>query len=265
MSDQNNALRRYSRQLTIEGWGKDAQRRLGQMTAFIAGAGGLGSPVLLYLAAAGVGTLRICDCDRVDITNLNRQIIHSGQSIGVNKAESACAAIRQLNPGVKAIPLTERIVPGNAERLVAGSDIIIDCLDNFKARHVLNRLSVKGSIPFVHAGVTEFHGQLGFFHPPETPCLACFYPRNPAKKSLPIAGATAGVIGALQAMEAIKALTGIGENLKNRILFFEGREMRFTTMAVSKNPKCRVCGGSEGPHGRSRGTGCGRKGLTDSL
>jgi adenylyltransferase/sulfurtransferase len=163
----------------------------------------------------------------------------------MNKAESACAAIRELNPGVKAIPLTERIVSGNAERLVAGSDIIIDCLDNFKARHALNRLSVKASIPLVHAGVTEFHGQLGFFHPPETPCLACFYPHSPGKQRFPIAGATAGVIGSLQAMEAIKALTGIGENLKNRILFFEGREMRFTTMALSKDPRCRVCGGKK--------------------
>lgn len=244
MSDTRGALGRYSRQLMIEGWGKETQRRLGGMTAFVAGAGGLGSPVLMYLAAAGVGTLRVCDCDRLDITNLNRQIIHSDRRIGMNKAESACASLRELNPGVTAVPLAERIVPGNADRLVAGSHIIIDCLDNFKTRHILNRLAVKSSIPFVHAGVAEFHGQLGFFHPPETPCLACFYPQSPRRQSLPIVGATAGAIGALQAMEAIKFLAGIGENLKNRILFFEGREMRFTTMAISKNPKCRVCGGS---------------------
>lgn len=231
----------YSRQLGLPGWGTDAQNKLKASTVFVAGAGGLGSPVLLYLAAAGVGNLFVCDSDDVDLTNLNRQIVHSFISIGSNKVESARKTILGLNPYANFLSLKTRITSSNAERLVGESDIIIDCLDNFKARQVLNNVSVKRNIPMVHAGVSEMRGQITFLHPPETPCLSCFMPMNDTKKKNNIVGATAGVMGSLQALEAIKYLTGIGQPLKNRLLFWDGESMNFETIGIRKNPRCRVC------------------------
>ncbi|HOD15714.1 MAG TPA: HesA/MoeB/ThiF family protein [Spirochaetota bacterium] len=231
----------YSRQLGLPGWGTDTQNKLKASTVFIAGAGGLGSPVLFYLAAAGVGTLLVCDSDDVDLTNLNRQILHSFNSIGSNKVESARKTILGLNPFVNFFPVKTRITSSNAERLVGESDIIIDCLDNFKARRVLNNVSVNKNIPMVHAGVSEMRGQITFLHPPETPCLSCFLPMNDTKKKNNIVGATAGVMGSLQALEAIKYLTGIGQPLKNRLLFWDGVSMNFETIGIRKNPRCRIC------------------------
>jgi molybdopterin-synthase adenylyltransferase len=231
----------YARQIGLPGWGTEAQKRLKESTVFVAGAGGLGSPVLYYLAAAGVGTLLVCDSDAVDPTNLNRQIIHSYESVGSDKVESARKTLSGLNPYLNILPVKTKITSSNVQRLIGNADIIIDCLDNFKARRILNTISVKIKIPMVHAGVSEMRGQITFLHPPETPCLSCFLPMKDNRKKNNIVGATAGVIGSLQALEAIKYLTGIGQPLKNRLLFWDGMSMNFEIIGIRKNPRCSVC------------------------
>lgn len=234
-------LKQYERQILIKGWGTEAQEKIKNTTVFIAGAGGLGSSASMYLATAGFGRLIICDYDNVELSNLNRQILHNHKRIGMNKADSALITLRDINPSTDIVLIKEKITKKNAKKLIGNSDIIIDCLDNFQTRHILNKISVEFEIPMIHAGITEFHGQITFLNPPETPCLACFYSENPKKEIFPITGATAGIFGSLQAMEAIKYITGIGENLKNKILFFDGKEMRFSTINISHNLKCKIC------------------------
>lgn len=233
---------RYERQMMLPRWGVEGQLKLKKAKVFIAGAGGLGSPLLYYLAAAGIGTLRVCDFDGVELSNLNRQILHSSKRIGQNKAQSAQLTLGETNEFVKIEAITEKIEKNNVAGLIGDTDIIVDCLDNFDTRHLLNKISYEKRIPLVHAGVEGFRGQITFLHPPETPCLACFIPRKVKKEKFPIVGATPGVLGALQAMEVIKHLTGIGETLKNRLLLFDGMSMEFSSIRLSKNPKCVVCG-----------------------
>jgi molybdopterin-synthase adenylyltransferase len=232
---------RYKRQIMIPGWGEAAQKKLACATVFIAGIGGLGSPVSMYLAAAGVGTLVLCDADSIELTNLNRQVLHNDSRIGHYKVESAMQTLQQLNPSIRIIPVREKITRRNAPSLTNGADIIMDCLDNFEARHCLNRTSVKSGIPLIHAGIEGLQGQISFLHPPHTPCLACFHPGSPKKKPVPVLGSTAGILGSIQATEAIKYLTGIGTNIRNRLLFWDGMETRWASIAVSRNPRCRVC------------------------
>ncbi len=232
----------YDRQLAIDGWNEEVQLQLKNSRVLVAGAGGLGSPVIFYLAAAGLGDITICDYDRVSESNLNRQIIHGTGSIGNMKVESACERVRSLNPNVLVHTSHDYIDTGNAESLIDGLDLVFDCLDNFKTRQVLNRAAVKKSVPLVHGGIEGFNGQIAFIHPPETVCLNCFLPSKDKKDRIPVLGATAGLVGSLQAMEGIKFLTGIGENLKDKILFVDAMRMNFETVSISKNPKCRVCG-----------------------
>lgn len=233
---------RYERQLLIESWDTDTQLRLKESEVFVAGAGGLGSPVLLYLALAGIGRLTICDFDTVSLSNLNRQILHAEKDIGVKKVLSAQETLNRANRHVTLNPIPEKLTKQNAERLIGTVDLIIDCLDNFTTRHILNEYSVRRGIPMIHAGISEFHGQLAFFHPPKTACLSCFYPFKPKKETVPVVGATAGVIGSLQALEAIKYLTGIGEPLMNKLLFWDGRDMSFDVITLQRNEACKVCG-----------------------
>jgi len=231
----------YSRQIALPGWGPSSQEKLKNSTVFVAGTGGLGSPVLFYLAAAGVGKIFACDFDRIDISNLNRQILHPFKRIGSSKVQSAAETINELNPYVSVVPVDARITKANASRLIDGADIIIDCLDNFKTRQVLNEVSVKKRIPMVHAGVAEMRGQITLLHPPETPCLACIITEKSKSQRPQILGATAGVIGTLQALEAIKYITGIGTMLKNRMMFWDGMSMNFETIRIARNPRCKVC------------------------
>lgn len=234
-------ITRYTRQLLIEGWSEKIQEKLKNSTVFVAGAGGLGSPVLMYLTSAGIGNIIVCDFDSVELSNLNRQILHSDERIGMQKADSACMTLEKINPGINIIPIREKLTRKNAGNLIADADIIMDCLDNFDTRFILNNISVKNHIPLVHAGVSDFSGQITFLSPPETPCLECIFPKKTKKQKVPIAGSTAGVIGSLQATEAIKYLTGIGETLKNRLLFWDGAGMSFRIINLSRNPKCRMC------------------------
>ncbi len=236
-------LQRYHRQILLAGWGVSGQEKLKQSSIFVAGAGGLGSSVLLYLASAGVGTLKICDYDRIELSNLNRQVLHSHQCLGMSKVESAREALKLTNPYTKIIELDRKITQANAEGLIGKVDLIVDCLDNYKTRYALNEISVSKRIPMIHAGVLGFGGQITFLDPPETACLACFFASEPGESEQPIVGCTSGMLGTLQAMEALKYLTGIGKVLKNKLLFFEGLTMRFHIMELAKNPECAVCGG----------------------
>ncbi len=235
-------LRLYSRQLSIPSWGIDTQVKLKNSRVFVAGCGGLGSPVLYYLAAAGIGDLILCDNDSVDASNLNRQIIHRHDRIGMPKPESAGTTIGEFNPFIRTEPIVERLHDHNAHDLIGDADIIVDCLDSFASRHVINRVSLSRGIPVVHGGVSGFMGQVSFFQPPETPCFACIFPGENDTSPRDVLGAAPGIVGAIQAMEAVKYLTGIGETLKNRLLFIDGFAMKFETITVTKNPQCPVCG-----------------------
>ena len=233
---------RYNRQIILSGWGEEGQKKVKQATVFIAGAGGLGSPVAIYLAAAGVGRLRICDFGEPELSNLNRQILHNKEDIGKNKALSAKETIAKINPHIKVENLSDKIERENIAQLVDDAYIIVDCMDNFPTRHILNEYAVKVGLPFVHAGVFGMSGQITFIHTPETPCLYCVFPGSPPSELFPIVGATAGVIGTLEALEVLKYLTGKGSLLKNRMLFWDGELMTFHEITLPKDPKCTVCG-----------------------
>ncbi len=233
---------RYNRQMMIEGWGEEGQKKLRTSTVFIAGAGGLGSPVSIYLAVAGVGKIIICDFDSVEITNLNRQILHSPSRLGINKALSAKITLTALNPEVEVIPVTEKITENNAYELVGDSQIILDCMDNLETRYILNEVAIKKGIPLVFGAIYGIQGMLSFIHPPKTPCLKCMFPEAPPKETFPVVGATPGVIGTLQALETIKYLVGIGNLLENKLLIWNGLTQEFKTFRARKDPSCKVCG-----------------------
>ena len=233
---------RFRRQIILPGWDEVGQKKVKQATVFIAGAGGLGSPVAIYLAAAGVGTLRICDCGEPELSNLNRQVLHSDKDIGKSKVTSARETLAQVNPHVAVEALSEKIVKDNVAELIGDSSIIVDCMDNFPTRHVLNEYACTNALPFVHAGVHGMSGQLTFIHTPETPCLYCIFPGSPPSEIFPIVGATAGVIGTLEVLETLKYLTGKGNLLKNRMLFWDGEQMHFHEITLQKEPHCSVCG-----------------------
>jgi len=235
-------LIRYQRQMSIPGWGEAGQARIKAARVFIAGAGGLGSPVALYLAAAGVGEIMICDSDRIELTNLNRQLLHSDERIGELKAESAARTLRQLNPDIRVVPIPEQLDKTNAERIINKPDILLDCLDNYETRYLLNEYSIGSGIPLVHGAIWGLVGQVTFLAPPMTPCLRCIVPAPPAGGIFPAVGVTAGVIGSLCAMEALKFLTSIGTNLKGTMLFFDGEEMTFTPLLVRRGVSCPACG-----------------------
>ncbi|MGQ9615786.1 MAG: HesA/MoeB/ThiF family protein [Spirochaetota bacterium] len=234
--------KRYIRQIVYPQWGENAQRAIKASTVFIAGAGGLGSSVAVYLAAAGVGCIRICDFDRVELTDLNRQILYSEGDIGKPKVRIASKTISRINPHVRTVPLLEKISKENIAELVDNASIVVDCLDNFDARLVINEHIVRQELPFVHGGVCWMTGQITFIHPPETPCLKCLFPAIPPPETFPIIGAAPGFIGCLQAMEVLKFLSGIGSILKNRLLIWEGDIGNFEEIRVEKNPHCDVCG-----------------------
>lgn len=238
-----NELNRYARQLIIPGWGEEKQKRLKSAKVFIAGAGGLGSPSALCLALAGVGLIRICDCDSPEHSNLNRQFLHSESRIGVNKAISAMITLRALNPYIEVQAIPEKITESNVDRLVADSELIVDCLDNFKTRQVLNAYAVKNKLPLIHGSIWGLEGRVTVFHPPETACLTCLFPESPPEETFPVVGATPGIIGMIQAMEAIKYLAGIGELLKGRLLCCDFLAMKFFEIKIKKDPRCPVCSG----------------------
>ena len=233
---------RYGRQMLMPGWGAEAQKRLKTARVFVAGAGGLGSPVSIYLAVAGIGQLVICDADRVELSNLNRQILHPDARVGHLKALSAGETLGSLNPDIEVVPQAEYLDKDSVERLVGRPDAVVDCLDNFETRYLLNRYCLDHGIPFVHGAVSGMVGQLTFISAPETPCLRCIFPHAPPKELFPVLGATPGIVGSMQAMEVLKYLTGVGETLKGTLLIFEGDEMLFTPIRANRAPSCPDCG-----------------------
>jgi adenylyltransferase/sulfurtransferase len=233
--------KRYGRQMLLDGWGETGQLKLKTARVFIAGAGGLGSPVAIYLAVAGVGQLRICDMDVLEATNLNRQILHDYTRVGQKKALSARETLQLANPNVEVTPITDKIDAGNVAEIVGDADIIVDCLDNFQTRYLLNECAIRKKVPLVYGSVWGLEGRLSVFRPPATPCLQCLIPEPPPKGVFPVVGATPGVIGTLQAMETIKYLTGIGSNLMGKLLVWDGTRTSFQTFRIAKDPACPVC------------------------
>ena len=234
-------LKRYNRQMMLEGWGKEGQKKLKSACVFVCGAGGLGSPVAIYLAVAGVGKLRLCDFDTAELSNLNRQILHHDARIGENKALSAKKTLRVLNPGVEVEEFPIKLTGENIDELAGESQIMVDCLDNFPDRHILNACAIRKGIPLVYAGVRGMTGYMSFIHVPFTPCLACIFPKRPPQEVFPVVGVTPGVMGCLQAAEVLKFFTGLGENLKNKLLVWDGLKTSFRTVNITRDKNCPVC------------------------
>jgi len=240
---------RYSRHLLIPEVGEEGQLKLLDSKVLLVGAGGLGSPASLYLAAAGVGRIGIVDADVVDESNLQRQIVHSTESLGEPKVESAKRAIEALNPDVEVVPYKERLTSENIERILAdGWDVIVDGADNFPTRYLVNDASVWHRIPVVHGSIYRFEGQVTVFKPYEGPCYRCLFPTPPPPELAPscaeggVLGVLPGVIGSLQASEALKLALGIGEPLIGRLLLFDALTANFDEVKLRRDPDCPVCG-----------------------
>lgn len=236
-------LKRYDRQIRLAGWGEKGQEKLKRACVFVSGVGGLGSPVTIYLTVAGVGRIRLCDFDTAELSNLNRQILHHDERIGEKKALSAKKTLQTLNPEVFIEEFPVRLDEENVDELVGESQIIVDCLDNFPARLILNRCAIRKGIPLVYASIWGLTGYMSFIHVPFTPCLACIFPEAPPREVFPVVGVAPGVIGCLQATEVLKFLVGIGENLKNQLLIWDGLRMRFRTVNITRDKNCQVCAG----------------------
>lgn len=241
MNDNSN---RYKRQLAIEAFGQEGQYRLGQSSVLVVGAGGLGSPVLYYLAAAGVGTLGIMDFDIVEESNLNRQILHGTSDIGLPKVESAAAALRELNPEIHIEAYNERLTEHSAPNIMRNYDLVIDAVDSFGTKFLINDACVSKSTPFVHGGAAGWRGQI-YLYRPGFPCLRCLFPTVPkeleAPQGLGILGAAAGCIGTMQALLAIKQLIGYNENQKAQLISFDGLNMRYHHVDLKCSNNCPIC------------------------
>ena len=242
-------LARYSRHLLIPEVGEEGQLRLLDSRILLIGAGGLGSPASLYLAAAGVGKLGIVDADVVDETNLQRQIAHSTNSLGEPKTDSARRTIEALNPDVEVVPFRERLTSENVERILEhGWDVIVDGADNFPTRYLVNDASVWHNIPVVHGSIFRFEGQVTVFKPGAGPCYRCLFPQPPPPELAPscaeggVLGILPGVVGVIQATEAIKLILGVGDVLKGRLLTYDSLKMTFRTLKLRRDKACPTCG-----------------------
>lgn len=238
---------RYRRQDEVLGRG--GQERLKAATVFVAGAGGLGSAVLPYLAAAGVGTIRVYDRDVVRLDNLNRQVLFTEADEGKPKALRAGLRVRNLNPHLKIEAVHGRIEPDNARGLIQGSRVVVDALDNFETRFVLNAAAVELGIPLVHGAVLEMSGQVLIVLPRATACLRCVFPPVPARPGFPVLGAACGVVGTVQAGAVIRLLAGMPTPDAGRLLFWDGRRGAWDELELKRNPACPVCGGKAGAAG----------------
>src|SRR5947207_1676963 len=238
---------RYSRHLLIPEVGLEGQQKLLEAKVLLLGAGGLGSPAALYLAAAGVGTLGIVDNDVVDLSNLQRQVAHANDRIGIPKVDSAEIAIKEINPDVNVVKYQTRLDASNIMEIIEGYDVIVDGVDNFPTRYLLNDATVRLKIPVVSASLLGFDGQLAVFAPYEGPCYRCLYPTPPPAELAPSCGANGvlgvlpGVMGLLQAVEVVKLVTGAGEPLIGRLLLYEALSTSFSELKVRRDPECPIC------------------------
>ncbi len=237
-------IERYQRQILIEGIGNEGQAKIKNATVGIVGVGGLGSPACMYLAAAGVGHLIIVDDQKVEASNLNRQLLHwqeDGEA-SILKVDSAANKLTAMNPGLKLRRRSERINSGNISKLLDDADILVDCTDNFETRMIMNDYAIRRHVPLVHGAVESLHGQITTVMAGKTPCLKCIFPRSPNRKGpIPVLGPTAGTIGALQAAEVIKLITGLGQPLFGKLLVIDMRDNCYEMIGVEKNPQCTAC------------------------
>jgi molybdopterin/thiamine biosynthesis adenylyltransferase len=240
---------RYSRHIILPGIGAAGQHKLIDAKVLCVGAGGLGSPIAMYLAAAGVGTLGIVDFDRVDVTNLQRQLLHDTDDVGRPKVASAVDRLRGINPTIEVIPYDTMLTSDNAFEIIEPYDIVIDGSDNFPVRYLVNDACQMLGKPLVYGSIYQFEGQASVFQPgPETPCYRCLFPNPPPPGTVPscaeagVFGVLPGIIGSIQAVEAIKLITGMGTPLTGRLLLFDALDMDFTIVKLRWDPECPVCG-----------------------
>ncbi len=241
-----NERERYDRQIMIAEIGQEGQEKLKRSRVVIAGAGGLGSPVALYLTAAGIGMIRVIDHDRVTLSNLNRQILHGEGDIGRKKVDSALTKLRNLNSTVEIQAIAETITEGNVSGLVDGCDVVVDAMDNLPTRYVLNRCAVEKGIPFVHGAVSGFEGRVMTVIPGETACLRCMYRGLVPQEKFPVIGVAPAIVGSIQAAEVIKYVVGMGDLLTNRLLIYDGLRVVFNEFRLNRNPDCDHCGSLAG-------------------
>ena len=255
MELNDEQFHRYARHLILDEVGEEGQQKLLESKVLVVGAGGLGAPLLMYLAAAGVGTLGIVDDDEVDLTNLQRQVVHATSAVGRKKTESARDTLSSLNPGINVVTHDVRLTGENAEEILAGYDLIADGSDNFETRYLLNDACYRAGIPLVAGAMLRFEGQLFTFRRNDeapTACYRCIFPEAPPADLVPrceeagILGALAGVMGSLQTTEVLKELLGLGESLAGRMLIYDALNTGFHTINVPRNPGCEVCGSQSG-------------------
>ena len=241
-------LERYSRHIILEEVGIKGQMKISKSRVLIIGVGGLGSPVALYLAAAGVGTIGIADADNVDLSNLQRQIIHFTEDVGTSKVGSAERKLKALNPEVRVIQYSEFLNASNISEIVREYDFVVDGTDNFASKFLINDVCILERVPFSHGGILRFEGQTITVKPHETACYRCLFNEAPPPGSVPtcssagIMGAIAGMLGSIQAAEAIKSISGVGTPLHNSLLHFDAKTMDFRKMKVRRNRQCPICG-----------------------
>jgi molybdopterin/thiamine biosynthesis adenylyltransferase len=243
MTFSSAELERYDRQIRIKGLGKSGQSKLKKARVIVMGAGGLGCPASFYLVAAGIGHVAVVDKEIVELSNLNRQILHWSDDIGRPKGVSMAEKLRQLNPEVTVEALKKVVTNNNARQIIKGFTMVVDALDNWRTRFLLNKACVKEKIPFVHAGVHGLYGQITTILPGKGPCLQCILPKiPPEEEKFPVLGAAVGTLGLLEALETIKLVTGLGEPLIGRMLHFDGEAMSFQEIKVERRPTCPICG-----------------------
>lgn len=247
----DNQLLRYSRHILLDDFGIQGQEKLLSAHALIIGAGGLGSPVALYLASAGVGKITLVDNDTVDLTNLQRQILHNTERLGDSKVQSGKETLKRINPDIELAALQERVFGERLGELVHEADVVLDCSDNFATRHAINRACVAHAVPLVSGAAIQFDGQISVFDARSkvSPCYACLFPPDqPFEEvqcsSMGVFAPLVGIIGAMQAAEALKLLAQVGESLAGRLLLLEARSMEWTTIKIARNAVCAVCGPS---------------------
>ena len=248
MGFNDTQIQRYSRHMLLPEIGGKGQKRICESKVLVIGAGGLGSPAALYLAAAGVGTIGIIDGDLVDLTNLHRQVIHTTPDIDTPKVLSAKQKMEAINPDVRVVPYTERLVAKNGLEILRAYDVVIDGTDNFPAKFLVNDAAVLSKKPLIHGGILRFDGQVMTIRPGESACYRCLFKQPPPAGVVPscqeagVLGVLAGVIGTIQATEALKLILGVGRPLTNRLLTYDARTTGFREIRVRPNPDCPVCG-----------------------
>ena len=247
MSLSESELERYSRQLVLPEWSGAAQERLKEANVIVVGAGALGSPAATYLAAAGVGHIGVVDSDAVELSNLHRQPLHFTPDVGLGKAANAVVKLSALNPEVQVDPYPARLEEMNAEPIVMGADLVVDCSDSFETRYLVNDACCAQGVDLVEAGVLGFGGLVMSIRPGESACYRCAFPTEPPPGSVPscreagVLGAMAGIVGSIQALEGLKLLTGVGEPLLDALLQIYGADMAFTRVATERRPDCPAC------------------------